>query len=422
MEQEVLTPLERTTTGSLVKLSVAAGRPAPPTTDGKTSANRMKPDQSLTARYPEVAAMWHPNRNGPRTPDNTTAGNSYRAWWRCPAGHEWTEAVHARTLLKPWKRGDRAACRVCVGFHAVVTFACGHTEEVKAQYGNPERDCRACRKARYEEHLAAAPARSAAAKRLYADCAAQAQTLLNGLPAPHVAAPLLYEWHRWVLYQLRLAIVAEQQFGKTDATEHALTDVRRSAETLVPTVDELRAAVTDRRPVQIMAKAHWPTGWLHHLGALHTPVPAEDGDLIDQLRTVLTAEVDAVVDQYGRERQLRTDRVTRFLTEAIKSWAYGQETQSRSRRWNVNGELSLPVTPGGSTRYGRLDLTVMRPDQPDLVIEIDSAHNEQSIEKLTFARAAGAAAVWVRWRGGRVDAPAGIPVVDLTEATRGLTA
>lgn len=84
-------------------------------------------------------------------------------------------------------------------------------------------------------------------------------------------------------------------------------------------------------------------------------------------------------------------------------------------------ELSLPLTPGGSARFGRPDLTVMRLDASDLVIEIDSEHKEQSVEKLAFARAAGATAVWVRWRGGRVDAPSGIAVIDLVDATRGLT-
>jgi hypothetical protein len=36
-----------------------------------------------------------------------------------------------------------------------------------------------------------------------------------------------------------------------------------------------------------------------------------------------------------------------------------------------------------------------------------------------FPRAAGATTVWVRWCGGRVDAPSGIPVIDLVEATAG---
>jgi hypothetical protein len=221
----------------------------------------MKAEDSLAARYPGVAATWHPDRNGPQTPENTTAKNGFQAWWRCAAGHEWKEGVSTRTALPRWKRGDRAACRLCVGFHVVVTFACGHTDEVEAPYGDPERDCRKCRKARWEERLAATPTNSAAARRLYADCGDQAQTLLDGLPAPDVAAPLLFEWRQWTLHQLRRAIVAEQQFGQADAIERALTGVRRAAETLVPTVEELRAAVANRRPVHILDKAHWPTGW-----------------------------------------------------------------------------------------------------------------------------------------------------------------
>jgi hypothetical protein len=80
----------------------------------------MKAEDSLAARYPGVAATWHPDRNGPQTPENTTAKNGFQAWWRCAAGHEWKEGVSTRTALPRWKRGDRAACRLCVGFHVVV--------------------------------------------------------------------------------------------------------------------------------------------------------------------------------------------------------------------------------------------------------------------------------------------------------------
>jgi hypothetical protein len=63
----------------------------------------------------------------------------------------------------------------------------------------------------------------------------------------------------------------------------------------------------------------------------------------------------------------------------------------------------------------------MRPDGPDLVVEIDSAHSEGNLGKLVFARDAGAIAVWVRWHGGRIEQPAGVSVIDLIGATRGLT-
>lgn len=284
----------------------------------------MKTEDSLGARYPSVAAMWHPDRNGSRTPENTTAGNSYRAWWRCPAGHEWDESVHARTLLKPWKDGDRAACRVCTGFHVIVTFACGHTAEVKAEHRNPERDSSACRNARWEQRLADAPANSAAAKRLYAECGDQAHALLDSLPIPGLAGPLLLEWRTWALTQLRLAVVADQQFGKADALDRALAEVQRGAEMLRPTVEDLRAAVSDRRPVHILGKAHWPTGWLYHLGTLHAPVQADDCALVGSAACRARRRDRRRRRPVGEDRQLQTTSVTRILTEAIRSWAYEQ--------------------------------------------------------------------------------------------------
>ena len=84
-------------------------------------------------------------------------------------------------------------------------------------------------------------------------------------------------------------------------------------------------------------------------------------------------------------------------------------------------ELSVPVTtPGKSSRFGRLDVTVLRPHGPDLVVEIDSSHNDGSVTKLEFARDAGAVPIWVRWHSGRVQAPPGVAVIDLLAATRKL--
>jgi Uma2 family endonuclease len=62
----------------------------------------------------------------------------------------------------------------------------------------------------------------------------------------------------------------------------------------------------------------------------------------------------------------------------------------------------------------------MRDPDPDLVIEIDATENAASAAKLEFARDAGAVPVWMRWRGGRVQAPAGAHLIDLIEQTRGL--
>ena len=87
--------------------------------------------------------------------------------------------------------------------------------------------------------------------------------------------------------------------------------------------------------------------------------------------------------------------------------------------WNAYRELSLPVAPAGSARFGRVDVTATPPSGPDMVVEIDSTNAEQNLGKLTFARDAGMIVVSVRWHGGRVQPPPGIAVIDLVSATRG---
>ena len=384
---------------------------------------RMKPEESLAACYPHVAATWHPERNGDRTPENTSAKNTFRAWWRCPAAHEWEEIVATRTAVPAWKKGDPAACRVCVGYHVIVTFDCGHTTDAPARFrhrsvaARPAGRCADEREAAYRESYLA---NSAASKKLYAECRERAEALADSVaPTDIVLEPLVYEWRRVAVHELRRAIVSEQLFGKTGMVGAVLAGQRRAASALLPSVEELQAAVARRQPLRLLGRAHWPTGWLYHLAALE-PSGEQTGDVVDALRSTLTEEIAGVAARFGRDRQLQVHDLTGHLTETIASWAYGQETKWRDRRWNVYRELSLPVAPGGSTRFGRIDVTVMRPNGPDIVVEIDSAHTEQNVEKLLFARDARAIAVWVRWHGGRVEAPTGIHVLDLVEATRGL--
>lgn len=100
-------------------------------------AGEVKPEKSLAAVCPSVAATWHPERNGERTLGNTSSGMSYRAWWRCPAGHEWDEIVTTRTSMPGWKCGDMATCRIRTGHHIIVTFDCGRTAEAAWQYAGP---------------------------------------------------------------------------------------------------------------------------------------------------------------------------------------------------------------------------------------------------------------------------------------------
>jgi len=62
----------------------------------------------LATRFPDLAAQWHPTRNGEQTSDDVVAGSATRAWWRCGQGHEWETTVNNRT-----SRGS--GCPVCAG-------------------------------------------------------------------------------------------------------------------------------------------------------------------------------------------------------------------------------------------------------------------------------------------------------------------
>jgi len=67
-----------------------------------------KPGQSLTDRFPTVAAQWHPTRNGNLRPDQVNAGTDAKVWWRCEQGHGWEAPVSRRTR-------QSTGCPVCTG-------------------------------------------------------------------------------------------------------------------------------------------------------------------------------------------------------------------------------------------------------------------------------------------------------------------
>lgn len=52
----------------------------------------------LASQFPDIAAEWHPTKNGDLTPDEVVATTSKKAWWRCPHGHEWQTPVVKRTV------------------------------------------------------------------------------------------------------------------------------------------------------------------------------------------------------------------------------------------------------------------------------------------------------------------------------------
>jgi Probable Zinc-ribbon domain len=70
------------------------------------SNRQVLPENSLAAKFPAVAAEWHPTRNAPLTPEKVPPKSPKKYWWRCAAGHEWETTVGSRTFI-----GN--GCRVC---------------------------------------------------------------------------------------------------------------------------------------------------------------------------------------------------------------------------------------------------------------------------------------------------------------------
>ncbi|WP_433034199.1 zinc-ribbon domain-containing protein [Actinomycetospora sp. CA-053990] len=110
----------------------------------------LDPSRTLAARFPALAAQWHPERNGTGPsrydPDTIAASSSATVWWRCSEGHEWRDKVATRTAMPKWKNDDVAACPECIRSPTrlvVHTYpGCGHTRT--AQRRNAEKNQQNC--------------------------------------------------------------------------------------------------------------------------------------------------------------------------------------------------------------------------------------------------------------------------------------
>jgi Probable Zinc-ribbon domain len=78
---------------------------------------RASATNSLATLRPDIAAEWHPTRNGGLTPAAVVEGSTRRVWWKCPKGtdHEWKAAIVART------HGTESGCLCCAGLKASTT-------------------------------------------------------------------------------------------------------------------------------------------------------------------------------------------------------------------------------------------------------------------------------------------------------------
>lgn len=55
-------------------------------------------NDSLAVKFPDIAAEWHPTRNGNLKPENFHAFAQQKIWWKCPiCGHEWQSTIANRS-------------------------------------------------------------------------------------------------------------------------------------------------------------------------------------------------------------------------------------------------------------------------------------------------------------------------------------
>ena len=59
----------------------------------------------LATTNPEIAAEWHPTKNGDLLPTMVSSGSHKKVWWKCKNGHEWQSKIE--------KRKAGSGCPVC---------------------------------------------------------------------------------------------------------------------------------------------------------------------------------------------------------------------------------------------------------------------------------------------------------------------
>ena len=65
------------------------------------------PGESLADLRPEVAATWHPSKNGTASPHDFKEFSQFRAWWVGECGHDWESTIAHRSSGR--------GCPVCLG-------------------------------------------------------------------------------------------------------------------------------------------------------------------------------------------------------------------------------------------------------------------------------------------------------------------
>lgn len=65
-------------------------------------------ENDFASQFPDIAAQWHPEKNGGQTPDRISPYSNRKVWWVCELGHEYQAMVASRT-------GNKSGCPYCAG-------------------------------------------------------------------------------------------------------------------------------------------------------------------------------------------------------------------------------------------------------------------------------------------------------------------
>jgi len=87
-----------------------------------TPAKLVSITNCLATINPDVAKLWHPEKNGDLTPADVLYGTSKRVWWKCPNGpdHEWKAPVE-RMASTDKSQYQSNGCPFCQGYKLSVT-------------------------------------------------------------------------------------------------------------------------------------------------------------------------------------------------------------------------------------------------------------------------------------------------------------
>jgi Probable Zinc-ribbon domain len=97
------------------------------------AARALVENRSLAAHYPEIAAEWHPTKNGALGPEQVFPHATLRVFWQCPAHPSHVYAKKIADRIRP----GRDKCPACAGRLATPTSSLAARYPEVAYSGRP---------------------------------------------------------------------------------------------------------------------------------------------------------------------------------------------------------------------------------------------------------------------------------------------